>query len=90
VPAHRCPLALPGDALIDWGGAQVWLESDAGADAIRAAATAAGGHADCCTPGAADSPLHPLPEPLRRYHRQLKAQLDPRGIFNPGRLYEWL
>jgi glycolate oxidase FAD binding subunit len=90
VPAHRCPLALPGDALIDWGGAQVWLESDAGAEAIRAAATAAGGHADCCTPGAADSPLHPLPEPLRRYHRQLKDQLDPRGIFNPGRLYEWL
>jgi glycolate oxidase FAD binding subunit len=90
VPAHRCPLALPGDALLDWGGAQIWLKSDAGADAIRAAAAAAGGHADCCTPGAAESPLHPLPEGLRRYHRQLKAQLDPQGLFNPGRLYDWL
>ena len=90
VPAHRCPLELPGDALIDWGGAQVWLKSDAGAEAIRAAATTAGGHADCLTPGAVDSPLHPLPETLRRYHRQLKAQLDPQGIFNPGRMYDWL
>jgi glycolate oxidase FAD binding subunit len=90
VPAHRCPLALPGDALLDWGGAQVWLKSDARADAIRATATTAGGHADCFTPGTAESPLHPLPAALRRYHRQLKAQLDPQGIFNPGRMYDWL
>ena len=90
VPAHRCPAALPGDALVYWGGAQVWLASDAGAGAVRAAAVAAGGHADCLTPGAAASPLHPLPEALARYHRQLKAQLDPQGIFNPGRMYEWL
>jgi glycolate oxidase FAD binding subunit len=24
---------------------------------------------------------------LLRYHRQLKAQLDPQGLFNPGRMY---
>ena len=35
-------------------------------------------------------PLHPLPETLKRYHCQLKAQLDPRSIFNPGRMYHWL
>jgi glycolate dehydrogenase FAD-binding subunit len=90
VPGHRCPLALPGDALLDWGGAQVWLKSDGTADAIRTAATAAGGHAHCFTAGAVDDPLHPLPEALKRYHRQLKAQLDPRGVFNPGRMYDWL
>jgi glycolate oxidase FAD binding subunit len=90
VPGHRCPPVLPGDALLDWAGAQVWLKSDAGADAIRAVAAAAGGHADCFTPDAVASPLHPLPETLKRYHRQLKAQLDPRGIFNPGRMYDWL
>ena len=90
VPGHRCPLALPGDALLDWGGAQVWLKSDGTADAIRNAATAAGGHAHCFTPGTVDDPLHPLPDALKRYHRQLKAQLDPRGVFNPGRMYDWL
>ncbi|WEN42905.1 putative FAD-linked oxidoreductase [Thauera sp. GDN1] len=83
--------ALPaGKQLIDWGGAQRWLKTDADADAIRAAAQAAGGHASCFTPGAVDSPLQPLPEVLMRYHRQLKAQLDPQGIFNPGRMYAGL
>ncbi|MDT9646886.1 FAD-linked oxidase C-terminal domain-containing protein, partial [Pseudomonas sp. JV245A] len=24
---------------------------------------------------------------LLHYHQRLKAQLDPQGIFNPGRLY---
>lgn len=83
--------ALPaGSQLIDWGGAQRWLKTEADADAIRTAATAAGGHASCFTPGVTDSPLHPLPEVLLRYHRQLKAQLDPQGLFNPGRMYAGL
>ena len=29
----------------------------------------------------------PLSPPLMRLHRQLKAAFDPKGIFNPGRLY---
>lgn len=29
----------------------------------------------------------PLPEPLARIHRQLKAEFDPAGIFNRGRLW---
>ncbi|HFK5398240.1 TPA: hypothetical protein ACG0Z8_003523, partial [Escherichia coli] len=28
-----------------------------------------------------------LPAPLFRYHQQLKQQLDPCGVFNPGRMY---
>ena len=32
-------------------------------------------------------PFQPLPPALLRVHRQLKAQLDPHAIFNPGRLY---
>jgi glycolate oxidase FAD binding subunit len=27
---------------------------------------------------------------IAKYHRRLKAELDPNGIFNPGRLYEAL
>ncbi|WP_010626951.1 FAD-linked oxidase C-terminal domain-containing protein, partial [Halomonas sp. KM-1] len=48
----------------------------------------AGGHATCYGPRPADvEPFTPLPEVLMKYHRNLKAQLDPKGIFNPGRLY---
>ncbi|MDH4567964.1 glycolate oxidase subunit GlcE [Pseudomonas sp. BN414] len=83
---NACPaLDLPGTQLADWGGAQRWLKSDASAEEIRAIAQKAGGHAICFDGG--ESPFHPLPEPLLRYHRQLKAQLDPQGIFNPGRMY---
>jgi len=46
-----------------------------------------GGHASCFSAGHCDSPFQPLSAPLLRYHRQLKAQLDPQGIFNPGRMY---
>lgn len=90
VAAGRTPRELPGDALLDWGGAQVWLKSTADAAELRQLASAAGGHASCFTPGVDDSPLMPLAPPLLRYHRQIKAQLDPQGIFNPGRLYAGL
>ena len=79
--------ALPGALLIDWAGAQRWLKSDASAATIRAVATAAGGHATCFTPLAVDAPFQPLATPLLRFHQQLKQRLDPRGIFNPGRMY---
>ncbi|MFJ3486258.1 glycolate oxidase subunit GlcE [Pseudomonas sp. NPDC090202] len=87
LPTHTGVLDLPGEQLIDWGGAQRWLKSDASAEQIRAAVSAVGGHATCYSHGLADSPFQPLAAPLLRYHRQLKAQLDPHGIFNPGRMY---
>ncbi|AHE97903.1 glycolate oxidase subunit GlcE [Thioalkalivibrio paradoxus] len=86
LPQRTAPLEPEGDWFYDWGGAQRWLRSSADARGIRDAAARAGGHATCYTPGAAD-PFHPLASALAKYHRQLKAQLDPRGIFNPGRLY---
>ncbi|AIO69904.1 MULTISPECIES: glycolate oxidase subunit GlcE [pseudomallei group] len=79
--------ALPGDALLDWGGAQRWLKSDAPPEALRRLAAELGGHATCFTPGVTDAPFQPLPDALLRVHRRLKARLDPHGIFNPGRLY---
>ncbi|HEX8596186.1 MAG TPA: glycolate oxidase subunit GlcE [Pseudomonas sp.] len=87
VPNNTGVLDLPGEQLLDWAGAQRWLKSDADGATIRAIASAAGGHATCYSHGLDDSPFHPLPSLLLRYHRQLKAQLDPHGIFNPGRLY---
>jgi len=87
LPTNTPVLALPGEQLIDWAGAQRWLKTDADAQTIRAIAGEVGGHAIGFTAGATASPFQPLSEPLLRYHRQLKTQLDPQGIFNPGRMY---
>lgn len=87
LPVSTAELDLPGEQLIDWAGAQRWLKSDASGSEIRRIVSAAGGHATCYSHGLDDSPFQPLATPLLRYHRQLKAQLDPHGIFNPGRMY---
>lgn len=87
LPTNTAPVVLPGEQLVDWAGAQRWLKSDASAETVRAIVGEVGGHATCYSAGAVAEPFQPLPEPLLRYHRQLKAQLDPQGIFNPGRMY---
>jgi glycolate oxidase FAD binding subunit len=87
LPNNTPLVALPGAVLIDWGGAQRWLKSDAPAATVRHLASSAGGHATCFTPSPDIDPFHPLAHPLMRFHRQLKERLDPRGIFNPGRMY---
>ncbi|AIO37052.1 FAD binding domain protein [Burkholderia cenocepacia] len=78
---------LPGARLVDWGGAQRWLKTDAAPADVQRFAAQAGGHATCFTRGLTDAPFQPLPPALLRVHRQLKTQLDPHAIFNPGRLY---
>ena len=80
---------LPGETLLDWAGAQRWLASNAPAPAIRSAAAALGGHATCFSSGD-HSPFHPLPPALMRFHQNLKKQVDPKGIFNIGRMYPGL
>ncbi|MDB5993018.1 MAG: glycolate oxidase subunit GlcE [Pseudomonas sp.] len=87
VPHNTPRLSLPGKQLLDWGGAQRWLKSDAEAAFIRSVVDEVGGHVTCYTHGLIDSPFQPLPAALMRYHQRLKQQLDPRGIFNPARLY---
>ena len=85
LPNNLGPLDLPGEQLIDWGGAQRWLKS--AADDIQSRALELGGHATCFSHGVSETPFQPLAPALLRYHRQLKAQLDPQGLFNPGRMY---
>lgn len=86
LPANSGILDVPGRQLIDWGGAQRWLKSDADGELIQSVTAKLGGHATCFAAGHA-SPFQPLAAPLLRYQRQLKNQLDPQGIFNPGRMY---
>jgi len=88
VPQSTVPLDLPGKQLLEWGGAQRWLRSDADAEPIRAAATRAGGHASLFRGGDRDGEVfHPLPPALMALHRNLKQAFDPKGLLNPGRLY---
>lgn len=84
LPNNLGPLSLPGEQLIDWAGAQRWLKSEA--QNIQSLAIELGGHATCFSHGASNTPFQPLAPALLRYHRQLKAQLDPQGLFNPGRM----
>ncbi len=86
VPPTTGPLDL-GATLVEWNGGQRWVWSDAPAEKIRARVAAAGGHATLFRGGDRRSAFHPLPPALAAIHRRLKAEFDPAGIFNPGRLY---
>ncbi|ROR32404.1 glycolate oxidase subunit GlcE [Inmirania thermothiophila] len=91
LPPAAPPLPLAGEWLLDWGGGQRFLRSAEPAGRIREVAAAAGGHATRLSgPAAGVTVFHPLPEPILRLHRRLKAALDPHGILNPGRLYPGL
>lgn len=91
VPPVTAPLALDGEQLIEWGGAQRWLKTAAEASVIRAAAAAAGGHATLFRGGDKRSGVfHPLAPAVMAIHRKLKSGFDPAGIFNPGRMYDSL
>ncbi len=85
------PLEVPGAQLIEWGGALRWLASDADARTVRAAATSGGGHATLFRGGDKSAGVfQPLAPALLTIHRKLKQTFDPAGIFNPGRLYDWM
>ncbi len=88
LPQTAAPLALAGDTLIEWGGAQRWLCSVEPAPRVREAAARAGGHATLFRGRDKSAGVFaPLAPPLARIHRELKCAFDPERIFNPGRLY---
>ncbi len=95
VPQTTPPLSL-GHTMIDWLGGQRWLfappaERSQAAQRIRAAVHAAGGNTTFFIASRADSitaiaRFDAQNGPLKAIHQQLKAEFDPVGIFNPGRL----
>ena len=92
LPADTAVLTLEGEQIYDWGGAQRWLVSNLDAASLRELVTKAGGHATLFRRSAKPtqttaSSFQALSSELMRYHRQLKQAFDPRGIFNPNRLY---
>jgi glycolate oxidase FAD binding subunit len=88
LPSTAAPVDLPGEQLLEWGGALRWLRSSADAGAVRNAAARAGGHATLFrAQDKAAGAFAPLAPALARLHRALKQVFDPSGILNPGRLY---
>ena len=87
VPSNAPPFEFPGRQLIEWGGSLRWFRTDVDAAIVRQAATTVGGSATLFrardrSPGV----FPPLAAPVLELHRRIKRELDPRGLFNPGRL----
>ena len=80
--------ALAGQSLLDWGGALRWLKSEESAQQIYQTVAEAGGHATLFRGAKRDGQVfQPLPPDLMQIQERLKLAFDPKGIFNPGRMY---
>jgi glycolate oxidase FAD binding subunit len=98
--AHSIRKALPSaEFYFDWGGGLIWLSLDAGeargdgaAAIVRGALKPGGGHATLIVAPEAVRASTPVFEPLDAAAAALTARVkrgfDPRGILNPGRMYE--
>jgi glycolate oxidase FAD binding subunit len=87
LPSTAPPLGFSEPQCIEWGGALRWLRSAQPAALLRARAQQLGGHATLFRGGERSQGVFtPLSAPLLTIHRRLRAQFDPDGIFDAGRL----
>ena len=94
--AARILDAADGRVFYDWGGGLLWLalapRPDGGHEAVRGAIGDAGGHATLVRADAdvraAVPVFQPQPGPLARLTARIKEAFDPKGVLNPGRMYE--
>lgn len=97
VPPQAAVLDL-GPTLVEWNGGLRWVAGSRAPDAqsgqaLRDVAAGAGGHATLYRYDSrpSDVPVfHPLQPALLNINKRLKQELDPVGIFNPGRLFPGL
>lgn len=92
VPQTAAPLLAAWPQLIEWQGAQRWLWAPVAAAAeIRAAARAAGGHAQLFrAPASGDGGVARADTPspaLQAVMRRLREAFDPHGIFQAPTLF---
>lgn len=87
IPATATP-AIEGKTLIDWGGAQRWILTEADYGSIRGEAVRLHGHATLFRNGnLQEEYFQPLTGKLRQLHMNLKLAFDPNCILNPTRMY---
>lgn len=85
------PLELDGSLLVNWGGAERWYTGDYDMDQLVKMAEAAGGQVSLYRGGNRVAEVnHPIAKPLQDLQKRIKTSIDPKGIFNPGRVYSWL
>jgi len=80
-------LAISGNTLTDWAGAQRWVKTNESATVIRQLCESHGGHATLFNP--VDNTVeafHPLTAGIATLHKQLKHAFDPAAILNPMRM----
>lgn len=80
------PLGLIGRALLDWGGALRWSNTDMPAADVHALAAAHGGHAICYR-GVDKADWLRLDSDLLGLQQTIRLAFDPLSVFNPGRLF---
>jgi glycolate oxidase FAD binding subunit len=94
--AARVAGEIESEVLYDWAGGLLWIETAAtapaaGADAVRAALSAFGGHATLvraeASLRAALDVFEPLPAGLAALTKRIKEGFDPKGVLNPGRMW---
>ena len=82
------------EAFFDWGGGLIWLACAEGDDAqesiVRTALSGVSGHATLMrasdTVRAAVPVFQPEPVPIAALTERIRAEFDPAGILNPGRM----
>jgi len=90
------PVLLPSaasmsDMSIDWGGSQRWLRGEYDKREMESMAIKMGGQVTLYRGGDRRGEVfHSVPAPLQELQSRVKASFDPKGLFNPGRLYSWL
>ena len=90
-PASEELVQINDNQLIEWGGAQRWVKTNTPANIIHSSANTRQGYATLFQGNIPDTPSFPkLDENLMKLHKQLKHNMDPHGIFNPGRMYSGL
>ena len=89
-------LALSGDYLYEWAGAQRWLLSAQSSDEIYTVTGAAGGHATRYSAPQADGQVvstssepafQPLSGTMQRLQKRIRDSFDPQRLFNCGRFH---
>lgn len=84
------------EAFLDWGGGLIWARvarmEDAGSYVIRRTMGASTGHATLIRGNihqrTREPVFHPEAATVAKLTRNIKEAFDPKGILNPGRMYE--